>query len=488
MSLKKSQFFSGNTPLPVREVISIVILIVNYLLLALGSFTVSLVLSSVPVLGRLVARPHGTFGYVWQTYFYRRIKDCWHRPIGSNPGCWIDVLERSRRTGSYTVNPHDTIRALNFGSYNYLGFAAPGGRCLERDAAAIDRLGASAGSTRSRVGCCDVHVELERCVAEFVGKEDCFCFAMGFATNSTGIPTLIAPGSLILSDSLNHTSIVTGCRTSGARIVPFRHGDLADLDRKLAYHLVERARSGAAPYASVVIIVEGIYSMEGDITPLPGLVALKRRYKAFLYVDEAHSVGALGRSGRGVCEHCGVDPADVDVLMGTFTKSFASIGGYIAGSARVIAKVRAASAAAERGMMMPPAAAEQIVAAMDQLRGEGTWRLRRLAENTARFRDALKKEGFIILGNKASPVVPLMVFQPVKMSFLSRELLKRHIAIVTVGFPAVPILENRIRFCLSSSHTTEDIDFLVRHLKQLGSVLQLTQSNRFLSKMPPEQA
>jgi serine palmitoyltransferase len=175
-----------------------------------------------------------------------------------------------------------------------------------------------------------LHAQLEKKVAQFVGKEDAIIFDMGYATNSTSIPSLIGKGGLIISDSLNHASIVMGCRSTGAKIKVFRHNDPEDLERVLRQSIAEGQPRTHRDWKKILVVVEGIYSMEGEILRLPEIVAVKKKYKAYLYVDEAHSIGALGKTARGVCDYWGVDPADVDILMGTFTKSFGSVGGYIA--------------------------------------------------------------------------------------------------------------------------------------------------------------
>jgi serine palmitoyltransferase len=189
-----------------------------------------------------------------------------------------------------------------------------------------------------------VHEELEREVAAFVGKPAAIVFGMGFATNSLTLPALMrGKGSLIISDALNHASIVAGVRGSGARVKVFRHNEPEHLERVLRAAIAEGQPRTHRPWTKILVVVEGIYSMEGEICRLPEIVAIKKKYRAYLYLDEAHSIGALGAGGRGVCEHLGVDPADVDILMGTFTKAFGSCGGYIAGDEQLIQYLRTVS-------------------------------------------------------------------------------------------------------------------------------------------------
>lgn len=206
--------------------------------------------------------------------------------------------------------------------------------------------------------------ELQRKVAQFLGKEDAVVFGMGFATNSTVIPALVGKGCLVLSDALNHTSIVTGVRSSGASVRIFRHNDVGHLERTLRFAIAEGQPRTRRPWRKVLIIVEGIYSMEGETACLADIVALKKKYKAYLFLDEAHSIGAMGRTGRGCAEHEGVDTADIDVMMGTFTKSFGSCGGYIAGSRDLVEHIRRSSPGTLYAAAMSPPAAQQALSAL----------------------------------------------------------------------------------------------------------------------------
>lgn len=174
-------------------------------------------------------------------------------------------------------------------------------------------------------------MELEQLTAQFLGVEDSIVFGMGFASNALNLPAFLSPGCLVISDEKNHASIILGLRLSGSTIRVFKHNNMQHLESKLQEAIFKGQQDGS-PWKKILIIVEGIYSMEGSIVKLPEVVALKKKYKAYLYLDEAHSVGAMGKHGRGVLDYFGIDPNDVDILMGTFTKSFASSGGYIAGS------------------------------------------------------------------------------------------------------------------------------------------------------------
>ena len=216
-----------------------------------------------------------------------------------------------------------------------------------------------------------------------------------------------------------------------------------------------------------------------------------------MYLDEAHSIGAIGSKGRGVVDHFNCNPADIDLFMGTFTKSFGSAGGYIAGSKKVINYLRACSHSAVYGVSMAAPVAMQALASLENIMGrdgteDGQRRIRQLAWNTQYFRWHLHKKGFIIYGNRDSPIVPLMLFQPAKIAAFGREMLKRHVATVVVGFPATPIIESRARFCLSAAHTKEMLDATLKAIDEVGELLKLKYSHcppcvqREIDSPPPE--
>ncbi|GMH80196.1 hypothetical protein TL16_g08441 [Triparma laevis f. inornata] len=212
-------------------------------------------------------------------------------------------------------------RCLNLGSYNYLGFADDWNETCEEDVlSTLSVAPVSCSSPRVEVGTHLLHRELELLVARFLGKDDALVLNMGFNTNATTIPALVQKGDLIISDQLNHTSIVSGARASGAAVRVFKHNDHHDLDAVLREAIVMGIPRTRRPWNKIVVMVEGIYSMEGEYCNLKNIVEVCKRYGVYLYLDEAHSIGAMGKTGRGCCEYTGVDTKDVDVLMGTFTK------------------------------------------------------------------------------------------------------------------------------------------------------------------------
>lgn len=419
--------------------------------------------------------------YFYTRYMFGRLRDCWDRPICSRPGANFDLMGRDYSfsvSGNYFEYTGHKIPSLNLGSYNYLGFAENAGQCIEHTIDAVKKYGVGTTATRHEAGYTHLHAQLEQKIAQFVGKEDAVIFDMGYATNSTSIPAIIGKGGLIISDSLNHASIVMGCRASGAKIRVFKHNDPEDLERVLRQAIAEGQPRTHRDWKKILIAVEGIYSMEGEILRLPEIVAVKKKYKAYLYVDEAHSIGALGKTARGVCDYWGVDPADVDILMGTFTKSFGSVGGYIASDKNLIDHLRRTSFGAVYSTTMSLPCVQMIISALDVITGadgttSGQQRITSLRENSNFFRNKLKEMGFRIIGDQDSPVIPLMLFHPGKIAFFSRMCLDKQIAVVVVGFPATSLLASRARFCISAAHTKEDLARGLESINQIGRRLLL---------------
>ncbi|XP_005795269.1 serine palmitoyltransferase 3 [Xiphophorus maculatus] len=422
---------------------------------------------------------------------YMRVRDNWNRPICSLPGPIFDLIERVSDDYNWTFRfTGKTIHnVINMGSYNYLGFAENNEDFLKTVADKLRHYGAGVCSTRQEIGNLKIHEELEQLVADFIGVESSMIFGMGFATNSMNIPALVGKGCLIVSDELNHTSLILGARLSGATIRVFKHNNMHSLEKLLREAVCSGQPRTHRPWKKILIMVEGIYSMEGSVVRLPEIIALKKKYKAYLYLDEAHSIGAVGPSGRGVTELFNVNPADVDVMMGTFTKSFGAAGGYIAGRKELVEYLRSHSHSAVYASAMSPAITEQVMRAMKCIMGkdgttEGIRRIRQLAENTRYFRAKLKDMGFIIYGDDDSPVVPVLLYMPGKVVAFAREMLKRKIGVVVVGFPATPITEARARFCLSASHTREILDEVLQQMNEVGDLLCLKFSRRKRSAFP----
>jgi len=417
------------------------------------------------------------FEYFYQRHLFGRIKDAWDRPICSIAGAWIDVMTRS--TNHYQERlklTGEVKKSLNLGSYNYLGFAQNEGPVTDKVLESIKQYGVYSCSTSAETGYTHVQKQLEELTARFLSKEDCMVFEMGFATNSGSLPAMIGKGGLIISDSLNHASLATGCKNTGCKVKVFRHNDHQHLEEVIRESIIQGQPRSHRPWTMILIIVEGIYSMEGEMCCLPEIVAIKNKYKCYLYVDEAHSIGALGKTGRGIIDHYNIPSSEIDILMGTYTKSFGGIGGYICSSKALIDHLRTSSFSCLYANSMAPGCLVQALEALRTIMGEdgtdiGKQKIKQLHDNSNYFRTRLNEMGFVTLGSKDSPVIPLMLFNPAKLSSFSRLCLARHIAVVVVGYPATPLSSPRTRFCISASHTIDDLEWALQHIQEVGDLI-----------------
>lgn len=419
------------------------------------------------------------FDTFYHRNLYSRIRDVFNRPVTNVPGRTITILERDQQSLQLTGT---TREVLNLSSYNYLGFAQNEGPCADAVEAAIRKYGVSVASSRMEVGSLDLHYEAENLVSRFMGKEAAILVSMGFATNSTAIPSLAGKGTLIISDELNHSSLVYGARVSGAGIKVFKHNDMHDLEAVLRESIAQGQPRTHRPWKKILVMIEGLYSMEGSLCNLPGVVELKRKYKFYIYLDEAHSVGAMGPNGRGVCDYYGIDPREIDILMGTFTKSFGAAGGYLAGDKDVIDHIRTTCHSSIYAESISVPVLQQIITSMRIISGEchgddGRRRIQQLSRNSRYFAERLRRMGFVVYG-KDSPVVPLLLCHPAKIPAFSREMLARGIAVVVVGYPATPIITSRVRFCISAAHTVEDLDWALQQISEVGDRLLLKVSEQ----------
>jgi serine palmitoyltransferase len=255
-----------------------------------------------------------------------------------------------------------TRKCLNLGSYNYLGFADDWKvTCREGVLSSMKDLPISMSSCLMEGGTSKLHEETEEIVAQFVQKEAALVMNMGFNSNATTIPALMGRGDLIVSDELNHTSIINGARKSGSAIRCFRHNDSKHLEEILKEAIVMGQPRTRRAWKKIMVIVEGIYSMEGEYCDLRSIVKVCKQYGAYVYLDEAHSIGAMGETGRGCCEYTGVDTSDIDIMMGTFTKSFGGMGGYVAGNKDVIECLRSKCAASSYHNSLSPVICQQVI-------------------------------------------------------------------------------------------------------------------------------
>lgn len=423
----------------------------------------------------------------FESFFVRRLKkridDCFSRPTTGVPGRFIRCIDRiSHNLNEFFAYPGSTSMCLNLSSYNYLGFAQSEGQCTDAALASVDKYGVQSGGPRTQVGTTDLHLEAEKLVASFVGKEDAMIFSMGYGTNANFFQAFLDSRCLVISDELNHTSIRTGVRLSGAAVRTFKHNDMVGLEKLIREQIVLGQPKTSRPWKKILICVEGLYSMEGTVCNLPELVALKTKYKCYLFVDEAHSIGAVGPKGRGVCDLFGIDPKQVDILMGTLTKSFGAAGGYIAADQWIVDRLRLDLTTANYAEPTAAPVLAQIISSLrtitGELRpGEGKERLERIAFNSRYLRLGLQRLGFIVYGSPDSPVIPMLLYCPSKMPAFSRMMLQRKIAVVVVAYPATPLIESRVRFCVSSALTKDDLDYLLRHVSEVGDKLYLKLSS-----------
>ncbi|EAY14532.1 aminotransferase, classes I and II family protein [Trichomonas vaginalis G3] len=402
--------------------------------------------------------------------YYHRIDDCFARVVTSNAGAFMDV-KVAKKADDLAQNQFftgETRRIMNLGSYNYLGFGDPDEYCTPVVKQVLDKYGPATSSSRVEAGTTQIHKEFEEIIAKFLGTEDAISFGMGWATNATVIPAFMKKGDLIISDALNHNSIITGARASGAAVRVFKHNDMENLEQLLRSSISRGQPRTHQPWGKILVIVEGIYSMEGETCKLREIVALKKQYKFYIWLDEAHSIGCMGDTGRGVTEHLGVNPKDVDFLMGTFTKSFGAAGGYIAGSKQMINYLRLNSFANIYADAMPVPVAQQAMSVIKVLmeNEEGKKRISQLHENATWFREELKRRNFKVLSEDKSPVVPIIIPPFSYFTEVSRKAFELGLGLVVVSFPACDILQGRIRICINSIHTREELQHALDVLEE----------------------
>ena len=336
---------------------------------------------------------------------------------------------------------------ISWATYNYLGMSCEP-EVAAAAKAAIDRFGTSVSASRLVSGEKTIHQELEREIARTIGTEDAVTFVGGHATNETVIGHVVGPGDLVLHDALAHNSLLQGAVLSGARRRPFPHNDFDAADK-----LLTQMRG---QYRRVLIVIEGIYSMDGDFSELPKFVALAKRHRALLMVDEAHSIGVMGPRGRGIGEHFGVNPADVDLWMGTLSKALGSCGGYIAGSKTLVRWLKYTVPGFVYSVGLPPAAAGAALGAMRLLQRQPD-RVAKLHANARLFLQLSREAGLDTGPSGGSAIVPIILGNSINSLRLSRALFARGISVQPILYPAVEERAARLRFFITSSHTPDQI-------------------------------
>jgi 8-amino-7-oxononanoate synthase len=353
-----------------------------------------------------------------------------------------------------TVVTIDGQRLIMLGSNNYLGLTHHP-KVLAAAERALHRYGSGCTGSRFLNGTLDLHEQLEAELAEFVGKEACVVFSTGYGANLGLISALVQRNEYVFIDKLDHASIVDGARLSYGKTLRFRHGDLEDLSDKIS----------TVGNAGSLIIVDGVYSMDGIIADLPGLVEIARRHGAGLAIDDAHAVGVLGPEGNGTAAHFDLTD-EVDVIVGTFSKSFASVGGYVAGSEEVIHYIRHHSRPFMFSAALPPAATAAVRAALQVIRDEPE-RRERLWDNTRRLMSGLVELGFDI-GESETPVIPVLIGELENTFSFWKKLFDAGVFTNPVAPPAVPESECRLRTSLIATHTASQIDRSLEAFEKVG--------------------
>ena len=352
-------------------------------------------------------------------------------------------------------------RVLMFGSNAYTGLTYDQ-RIIDAAKAATDKYGTGCAGSRFLNGTLDIHVELERELAAFVGKDEALCFPTGFTVNEGIIPSLAGRGDYIICDDRDHASIVDGRRLSFATQLKYKHNDMADLEKEL---------QKCDPDAVKLIVVDGVFSMEGDLANLPEIVRLKRKYNASIYVDEAHGIGVFGKQGRGVCDHFGVSD-EVDLIMGTFSKSLASIGGFVAGDKEVINWLRHTTRSYIFQASSTPAATAAAREALHIIMSEPQ-RQQNLWDITHYALTEFRRAGFEI-GDTESPIIPLYVRDTDRTFRVTRMAFDEGIFINPVIPPACAPQDTLVRVALMATHTREQVDCAVKKLtkcfRELGII------------------
>jgi glycine C-acetyltransferase len=366
------------------------------------------------------------------------------RTIGSAQGAWLMV---------------DGKNVLNFCSNNYLGLANHP-QIVEAAKEATKKYGVGPAAVRSIAGTMDLHVQLEKRLAKFKGAEDVITFQSGFTANLGTISALVGKEDVVFSDRLNHASIIDGCRLSGAKIIPYEHNDPGALEDAIKEHL--------SNYRRALIVTDGVFSMDGDIAPLPALYEVARKYDILFMVDDAHGEGVLGKGGRGIVDHFGLH-GKVDIEVGTMSKAFGVVGGMVAGDKLIVEWLR------QRGrpflfssaVTAPDAAA--CLAAVDLLE-QSTELVDKLWSNAKYFKAEMKKLGFDT-GVSETPITPVMLGEAPLAQQFSRDLFEEGVFAMAIGFPTVAKGKARIRVMISAAHDNDDLGKGLETFQKVGKKL-----------------
>ena len=359
----------------------------------------------------------------------------------------------------------DGKKVLMFCSNNYLGLSNHP-RLKEAAIKAVQTHGAGSGSVRPIAGNMDLHIELERRLAKFKHAEASLVYQTGFAANAGLIPQLAGKGDLIISDELNHGSIIDGVRLSHAERAVYKHADPRDLQRVL-----EEAEKHSPPYRRILVVTDGVFSMDGDIAPLDEIAEVSAEHGAMVYVDDAHGEGVLGEGGRGIVSHFKLTRDKVHVEMGTFSKAFGVVGGHVSGSRDLVNFAFNKSRTWLLSGSHPPAVAAACIAAIDVLESE-PHHVKTLWENTAYFKKAMKDLSFDI-GNSQTPITPVIVGESGTAKKLSVRLFEEGVFALPIVFPMVARDKARIRTIVNAALARKDLDFAISAFEKIGKELKI---------------
>lgn len=352
-------------------------------------------------------------------------------------------------------------KVINLSSNNYLGFANHP-RLKKAAIEAVEKYGVGAGAVRTIIGNMDIHEEMEKLLAEFKREEAVMVFQSGFNCNAGTIQAVTEKGDLIVSDELNHASIIDGARLSRADKTVFRHADMN--------HLEEVLKENRDKYRNILIITDGVFSMDGDIAPLPDIVELAEKYNAMTYVDDAHGSGVLGESGRGTIDHFGLH-GRVDFTIGTLSKAIGVIGGYVAGSNTTKDWLSHRGRPLLFSTYLPPATVGAIMEAVRLLMSTTEY-TDKLWDNARYFKEKLSKLGYDI-GKSQTPITPVIIGEEGKTMEFSRKLFENNVFVSGIVFPTVPKGTGRVRCMVTAAHTKEQLDRAVDAFKTVGEEMGL---------------
>ncbi|MCL2098574.1 MAG: pyridoxal phosphate-dependent aminotransferase family protein [Bacteroidales bacterium] len=351
-------------------------------------------------------------------------------------------------------------KVLMFGSNSYLGLTNHP-KVKEAAINAVKKYGSGCAGSRFLNGTLDIHIELENRLAEFVGKDEALVYSTGFQSNLGAIPTVTSRNDYVILDELDHASIIEGARLSFAKTLKFKHNNM---------HSLEKILKQCEPDRVKLIVVDGIFSMEGDIINLPEIVRLAEQYKANIMVDDAHSLGVIGKGGRGASSHFGLTDK-VDIIMGTFSKSLASIGGFLASDSDTINYIKHNSRSLIFSASITPAATASALAALDIILSEPE-RIERLWDNTHFCLESLRNLGFDI-GHTCSPIIPLMIRDNMKTFLFTKMAWEEGLFVNPVVSPAVRNESTLIRFSLMATHTRPQLETAMEKMQEIGRRLEI---------------